>query len=641
MVSLLYPVIAFACAAVANAGSFIIANDTFIKDGQPFNLRSGSLHYFRVPKPYWRDRMQRMKALGLNGVTAYVAWNYHEATEGVYTDLSDVTEFLDVAKSEGMLVVLRPGPYICAEWEFGGLPAWLLWNDKPGLKLRTHELQYMSAVERWLRVLYKKLESYTYSRDGPVAIIQIENEYGSFGNCNENPLDAAYMQSLLNLATQYFGQDVVYTTIDGGEGESAADLGWGSPFRGDARVLATVDGALSSSDSYAKAFQRQKEFNAPGHSPKMWSELWVGWFTVWLDAVAANKTAAEFRHGVRAMVDEEASFSLYMAHGGTNLGFWSGANGDQMQQYSPDITSYDYSSPISEGGDHNIGSDGGDLFLAVQEAIASSHGWQSFQEPKAIEKAAYGKVDLTESADLFSNLHFLSTCNVPAALGSRLPSFEDLRHNYGLVLYRSTGDFAALALNITAQIAHDRVQVFVDGNEVGTAYRPQCPTTIHAPAGKSMDLLVENMGRINYGNPSMYDYKGYLAPPPVPGDWTAHCLPLTSKQVSELSFTDAAPGHGPVFRRGRLSISGEPADTWLDMQGFTKGYVWVNGVNLGRYWEPSGPQHTLYLPAPYLKSGDNEVIVFDLHHSQATSLESVAGPRFQQPSWSTTTALYV
>lgn len=596
--------------------------------------------------------MQRMKALGLNGVTAYVAWNFHEEKEGFYTGLSLVTDFLDIAQSEGMVVVLRPGPYICGEWEFGGLPAWLLWDDKPGLKLRTNEPQYMAAAEKWLRVLYGKLRSYTYSRGGPIVIVQIENEYGSFGNCELNPSDSQYMNTLLNLAMEYFGTGVVYSTIDGGEGATAAGLGQGSPWRGDARVLATVDGALSSSDAYAQAFQRQKEFNAPGNSPKMWMELWVGWFTVWLDAVAANKTAAEFGNGVGNMIFENASFSLYMAHGGTNLGFWSGANGDQGQTYTPDITSYDYSAPISEGGDHNIGSDGGDLFNVVRGAIATKFGQPWFQEPTAIARAAYGTIMLGETADLFSNLDSLSSCN-HRVTGAKLPSFEELRHNYGLLLYRSVGHFWAMDLNITAQAAHDRVQVFVDGNEIGTAYRPRCPTQIEIPAGNGMDLLVENMGRINYGSgSSMYDYKGYLAPPPVAGVWSAVCLPLRYEQVSTLPFRTLpfwAPPPvvgggktGPVFKKGTLSIAGTPADTWLDMEGFSKGYVWVNGINLGRYWEPAGPQHTLYLPAPYLHSGDNEVIVLDLHHSLATTLQSVASPRYQQPKQPTTTTnMYV
>lgn len=613
------------------AASFVVQNDTFVKDGKAFNLRSGSLHYFRVPQPYWRDRMQRMKTMGLNSITMYVAWNYHEEVEGKIHGLSEVTGFLDAAKAEGMLVLFRPGPYICGEWELGGLPAWLLWNDKQGIKLRTYEPKYIAAATKWLNALYGAVSHYTYSKGGPIALVQIENEYGSFGNCKNNADDAKYMNHLLDMATSHFGTDVVYTTIDGGEGSSAADLEAGSPWKGDPRVLGTVDGGLASSSTYARAFERQKAFNAPGHSPKMWSELWVGWFTVWGDAHAANKSTSDFHNGVSAIVGEDASFSLYMAHGGTNFGFWSGANGDLKNSYKPDITSYDYSSPISEAGDHNIGSDGGDLFVAVQSAIASKYGKAS-AEPAPISKKAYGPIHLTSSAGLFDNLDHLSTCNRAVGDGDSLPSFEDLEHNYGLVLYKHAGTFASKSFTFTAENTHDRAQLFVDNKEIGTAYRPQCPTTLKVPGGSDAKLLVENMGRINYGQ-GIYDHKGYLGQPPIAGNWSAHCLPLTSEHVLGLPFGNT-PAMGPSFQRGSFDIQGEPTDTWLDMLGFTKGYVWVNGHNLGRYWETAGPQHTLYLPAPFLARGSNDVIVLDLHLSPAGKykhLTSVAKPRYYKP----------
>lgn len=532
---------------------FAVHDDAFWKDGERFTVRSGSLHYFRVPAAYWRDRMQRMKALGLNTITMYVAWNYHEEVEGQIQRLDEVTGFLDAAKAENMIVLFRPGPYICGEWEFGGLPAWLLWNDKAGIKLRTYEETYISAVDKWLNALYAEVSSYSYSKGGPLAMLQIENEYGSFGNCANNPDDAKYMNHLLDLAVSYFGTDVVYTTIDGGEGKSSAKLEHGSPFKGDARVVGTVDGGLSSSSTYATAFQRQKDFNADGNSPKMWSELWVGWFTVWGDAQAANKSTTQFHDGVSAMVGENASFSLYMAHGGTNFGFWSGANGNQKDQYKPDITSYDYSSPISEAGDHNVGSDGGDLFEAVRSAIASEYGQPLLSEPTPIAKKGYGQVDLSESVGLFEALTHLSTCIEPVAKGQSLPSFEDLKHNYGLMLYRLAQTFSATSATFTAEATHDRAQVFVDGSEVGTAYRPHCPTTIDVPDGTSMDLLVENMGRINYGQ-GMYDHKGYLEQPPVAGNWSAVCLPLQPEQVQTLPFANSEAA-GPIFRRGQLHIS--------------------------------------------------------------------------------------
>jgi hypothetical protein len=570
-----------------------------------------------------------MKALGLNGITMYVAWNYHEEVEGQIHNLKDVTDFLDIAHEENMLVLFRPGPYICGEWELGGFPSWLLWNDRKGIKLRTYEPQYIAAVDKWLSKLYAAVRHHLYSRKGPIALVQIENEYGSFGDCSKNPDDAKYMNHLLDLAVSHFGRDVVYTTIDGGEGESAAQLEAGNPWKGNSSVVATVDGGLTDTTGYAAAFARQKTFNAEGNSPKMWSELWVGWFTVWGDAQAANRSASDTGKGVSQIVGQNASFSLYMAHGGTNFGFWSGANGDQKKSYQPDITSYDYNCPISEAGDHNIGSDGGDIFAAVQSAIGSAQS----TGPKPLQKVSYGTIELTASVGLFDSLKALSVCSHQVPAGDALPSFEDLEHSYGLMLYRHTGNFSSTDVTFSAEEVHDRAQLFVDNREVGVAYRPKCPTKMQVPAGSSADLLVENMGRVNYGE-GIYDHKGFLGQPPIPGNWSAWCLPLKPKQVQALDFLPRKAVEGPIFQKGTLHVSHKPSDTWLDMRGFTKGYVWVNGHNLGRFWETAGPQHTLYLPAPFLVKGHNEVIVLDLHlgAKAPTSVLSVSKPRYYSES---------
>jgi len=642
------PPVAVAVAATAallcraDGRSFVIKNDSFVKDGQPFVLRSGSLHYPRVPRAYWRDRMQRMKALGLNCVTMYTFWNVHEEVEGSvsFTSEGDVTAFLDTAQGEGLLVLLRPGPYICGEWEFGGLPAWLL--AKPGIQLRTYHDEYIAAVDKWWNALLPQLSRYLYSRGGPIVAVQIENEYGSFGNCAQNPADAKYMEHLLDLATSHFGTDVVYTTIDGGEGPSAARLAHGNPWRGDPRVLATVDGALA--EDYEEAFQRQRSFNAIGHSPKMWSELWTGWFTAWGQEVS-NKSAAEFRTGVGAMVESGASFSLYMAHGGTNFGFWSGANSDKTGlAFTPDITSYDYSAPISEAGVHNIGSDGEDLFVAIQDVISKRYGMPP-KEPAPIPMASYGQVQLVEAALLFDHLDTLKTCDSTVLEGKPLPSMEALGQNYGLILYRYAGGgeyFEPKTLEFPASYLHDRAQVFVDGVEVGTAYRSDCPLNMSVPRGSSMDMLLENMGRINYGQ-GMYDHKGFIGLPPMPGKWTALCLPLQLEQLNKLPFGTTSKAAGPTFRRGVMQIPDAPRDTFLDTGGLTKGYVWVNGKLLGRYWDTKGPQHTLYAPAPFLKKGDNDVLVLDLHHGAGSAghISSVTAPRYAEPTASQSSELVI
>jgi beta-galactosidase GanA len=630
---LLLPIAVVSAAAdlLTNRPIFEIRNDSFMRDGKPVKIHSGSLHYSRVPPVYWRDRIQRVKALGLNSITTYVPWNFHEENEGkyIFSGWQNVTEFIDIAHAEGMVVILRPGPYICGEWEFGGLPAWLL--AKPGIRLRTFERNYIEAVERWWKVLLPRFRERLYSQGGPIIMVQIENEYGSFGDCSKNANDAAYMNRLLDLAVDSLGQDVIYSTIDGGEGKSAAQLEAGSPWKGDPRVFATVDGGLGL--NYHDGFERQRMFNAPGNSPKMWAELWVGWFTAW-GQDAANKSSGEFWSGVSGMMREEASFSLYMAHGGTNFGFWSGANSDSSgETFLPDITSYDYSAPISEAGDHNIGSDGGDLFVAVQNTMSKYQGTPA-KEPVSIPRSAYGRVMLNERAALFDHLAFLASCTSEVPAATVLPSMEELGQHYGFILYRrkAAKRFQSRTFQFSATTLHDRAQVFVDGTEVCSAYRPELPKDVNVPSGSKMDILVENMGRINYG-PGMYDHKGLLDLPPLPGTWSAFCLPMNSSTVRQLSFQKQASNlttQGPTFHRGLMHVVGEPTDTYLDMAGWTKGYVWVNGHALGRYWETMGPQHALYTPAPFLQKGDNEVIVFDLHASFSTSLflTSVVSPRW-------------
>jgi hypothetical protein len=293
------------------------------------------------------------------------------------------------------------------------------------------------------------------------------------------------------------------------------------------------------------------------------------------------------------------------------------------------------SSPISESGERNVGSDGGDLFVAVQRAIGSSN---SSRELPAPPKAAYGRIALPQSVALLDHLDALSTCHEAVAPSSAtLPSMEQLGSWYGLVLYETAGaPFGGTRLNFSSRTLHDRVQVFVDGAAAGSAYRAECPQSVDAPAGDEMRLLVENMGRVNYGAGALYDYKGLLTAPPVRGNWSATCLPLRAEQVTALPFakprpqthTHLAGASGPIFRRGTLRLNSAPRDTFLDTAGLSKGFVWVNGHALGRFWETAGPQHTLYLPAPFLRAGDNDVILLDLDGAATASIVSVAAPRY-------------
>jgi len=386
-------------------------------------------------------------------------------------------------------------------------------------------------------------------------------------------------------------------------------------------VLATVDGGLK--EDYSAFFAAQKEFNAPGRAPKMWSELWVGWFDFW-GYKHNTKTAGDVGDGVKAIASTPgASFNLYVIHGGTS-GTWAGANiftqmGVKLM-YQPDTSSYDYNAPISEVGQHGVGTNGQDLFEAVKSAIAASHGPPAFDEPPPRPMGTYDPVELTDWAPLLDNLEELSTCRMEVPKGETFPSFEKLGIGRGLMVYsvEAAGKCCCIPLvYFKHEQLRDWVQVLVDGREVGTAYRADVAfnNIIRVPGGSTTDLVVENLGRVSFG-PQIAESKGLLRHPPLRGTWTARGIPFPMERLGRLRWTplpaDAAgTGARPVFRRGVLRVSGDPHDTMVSTAGLSKGFMWVNGRSIGRYWETKGPRHVIYLPAPYLQPGDNELVVFD------------------------------
>jgi hypothetical protein len=624
------------------APSFKIANDELLRDGKPIQIRSGSLHYSRVPHEYWPDRLQRMRALGLNSVTTYVPWNFHESTEGdfSFTGAADLGAFLSATARAELLVILRAGPYMCGEWEFGGFPAWLL--TKPGVQFRTNETSYLAAIDSWWGELLPRVKPHLYSAGGSIIMVQIENEFDGWGSAR-TPQGHAYMNFLYDKASGILGTDVIYSTVDGADP--------GAPFENDSRVFATVDGGLSDGPgAYMQSWKQQKAFNAPGNSPRMWTELWEGWFTTWGQSTAQeNKTAEEVGAGVAAMLAENASFSLYMAHGGTNFGFWSGAEGGGAE-IQPLITSYDYNAPIGESGDHTIGGDGGDVFAVIQSAITKAVGPPAVSEPPPIPKRSYGKLLMPESVPLLAAIEHLSSCGTHAVVpGEKLPTMEKLGQNYGFILYqREAAAFQDASLTFTGRTLFDRAQIFVDGAAAGVVYRdkvcgcaengPGSTCAIGVPDGMGLAVLVENMGRINFGNALSNERKGIDDLPPLPGDWSATCLSLDSKAVQSLPFApdaetkeEAAKEGLPVFRRGSFNIAGTPADTYIDSQGLRKGFIWINGHNLGRFWEDQGPQHALYCPAPFLRQGANSIVVLDLHGAGSEGVSTVTKQRWSAP----------
>jgi len=597
--------LACACSVAAGDRSFVVAKDAFVLDGEVLQIRSGSVHYSRVPRAYWRDRLERLRAMGLNSVATYVPWNWHEEREGAldFSGARDLAAFLREAQGLGLLVLLRAGPYVCGEWEFGGLPAWVLRHN---VTIRTYEPNYIGLVERWWGQLLDRVRPLLYSNGGPVVMMQVENEFGSYGNVAQVPADRRYMEHLVALAHGRLGEgSVVLYTTDGGSLDYMA--------RGSlngSSVLTLGDGGW--------ACAAQAQLNPPGLNACMNSEDYTGWLTHWGEAMA-NTSSSDC--GVAKALEDGHSFNLYMGHGGTNFGWTSGANGGG-KSFQPDITSYDYGAPVSENGDHGFGSDGKDKFVAIRQALlpyAPDGGFPA--EPAPLPRRAYGAVALGARALLLSaeSLRILAPAGpkafpVPVAM-------EELGQNNGFVLYASQLRRGGSVLEI-AEYPRDRAQAFVDGSYSGAVYRPEAaPLRLASPArpGSTLSLLVENMGRLNFGG-GMTDPKGIntavtLDGEEVAGPWETWCLPLDYAHVSALRFQevrDCGSAAGPAFYRGLLSVAGAPADTYLRPQNFTKGVMWVNGHNIGRYWETQGPQHAFYVPAPFLKSGSNDVIILEL-----------------------------
>ncbi|RIX52500.1 beta-galactosidase [Paenibacillus nanensis] len=575
-----------------------VRGSQFWLNGEPIRILSGAIHYFRVVPDYWEDRLLKLKACGFNTVETYIPWNLHEPEEGkfMFEGLADVERFIALAGELGLHVIVRPSPYICAEWEFGGLPAWLL--REPEIQLRCMDERYLRKVDAYFDVLMPKLVPLLSSNGGPILAVQIENEYGSYGN------DKNYLTHLKN-GMQERGVDVLLFTSDGPtdqmlQGGTLPD------------VLATVNFGSRPEEEFAKFREYRPE------EPLFCMEYWNGWFDHWLKP-HHTRDGGDVADVLDRMLAAGASVNFYMFHGGTNFGFYNGAN--FQDKYEPTVTSYDYDAPLSECGDVT------EKYMAVREVLRKHGADVPEALPEPSRKKRYGKVAMTEAADLFANLEPLSA---PVRSASPEP-MEKLGQSYGFILYRThvTGPRTSQELHV--QDVHDRAQVYLDGRLIGTVERwDQKPIIVDIPAqGAALDILVENMGRVNYG-PRLKDPKGITEGVRLDNqfqfDWTIYPLPLAD--LSALPFSELpnrqAAFENPTFYKGELVVD-EIADTFVRLEGWTKGVVWINGFNLGRYWE-KGPQKTLYVPGPLLRKGRNEIIVFELHGATKLELELAEAP---------------
>lgn len=567
-----------------------------------FRYISGSMHYSRVPSALWRDRLEKFYAAGLNAVQTYVPWNFHETFSGIYDFEGDhnLTKFILTAQEVGLVVVLRAGPYIDAEWEMGGFPFWLL-KDK-SIALRTSDPVYLTYVDRWYSVLLPKMKPLLYDNGGPIITVQVENEYGSYYACDRN-----YMQHLEKTFRQHLGSNAVLFTTDGA---SSSDLKCGSlvPL-----LYATVDFGITADP--AQRFQIQRDYEP--HGPLVNSEFYTGWLD-WWGYPHQTRNATQVAQTLDAILKLNASVNMYMFEGGTNFGFWSGSDPPQGK-FAAVPTSYDYDAPLTEAGDP------WEKFTLIREVISKYKPVPS-HVPGPAPKGAYGKVQMAEYAWLFNSPDL-----VTKTVSAEDPvCMEDMDQPFGFIIYTATHtSFPHIAKPTKSDLLlaglHDRALVFVDKQFQGIAMRTTVLKTnvslnITLPSSDAtVDIIVENMGRICFQT-YINDSKGILHGVELDGkpwkEWVSKSVPLndTNKIAFQSLNQSSQPDSSVVFFRGLFSIDGQPCDTYLNVTGWTKGQAFVNGFNLGRYWPTVGPQKTLYVPATILKSGTdaNELILFEI-----------------------------
>ncbi|MEV6423547.1 beta-galactosidase family protein [Streptomyces sp. NPDC051662] len=557
-----------------------IDDDGFTLDGESFRLLSGGLHYFRVHPEQWADRLRKARLMGLNTVETYVPWNLHQPwPDSLILDGGlDLPHFLDLAAAEGLYVLLRPGPYICAEWEGGGLPSWLL--AEPDIRLRSRDPRFLAAVDDYFDRLLTPLQPYLASRGGPVLAVQVENEYGAYGD------DTDYLEHLVT-SLRRCGVDVpLFTSDQPAHLERDALPG----------ILATANFGSHSTQGLAALRARQPK------GPLMCTEFWIGWFDRW-GAHHVVRDPGQAARELDELLATGASVNFYMFHGGTNFGFTNGAN--DKHTYRPTVTSYDYDAPLDEAGDPTS------KYTAFRDVIAKYASVPDGPVPSPGPKLAPRTVSLTESAGLLAHASLFGN-----AVDARRPlTMEELGQDFGFVLYEIDLPLKGPALLEIEQV-RDRAQVFVDGQPMGVLEREnhEHALAFTVPrAGSTLTVLVENQGRVSYGQ-GIHDRKGLLGKVLLNGaelaGWTSRPLPLVS--LKDVPFAPVATFPvGPAFHRGTFEVT-DPADTFLHLDGWTKGNAWVNGFALGRYWS-RGPQRSLYVPAPVLRAGANEIVVLELH----------------------------
>ncbi|MCM1335558.1 MAG: beta-galactosidase [Bacteroides sp.] len=566
--------------------------DKFYLNGEPFRIVSGAIHYFRTVPEYWRDRLEKLVNMGCNTVETYIPWNFHEPNRGefLWEGRRDVFRFIEIARELGLYMILRPSPYICAEWEFGGLPAWLL-KDKD-MRLRCSHKPYLDAVYAYYRELIPRLAPYQVDRGGNIILIQIENEYGYYGN------DKAYLEFLRDTMRE-LGITVPFVTSDGP---------WSEPiFRS-----GVVEGALPTGNFGSSAewqFTQLKKIIGE-QRPLMCMEFWNGWFDAWGEehhVTPPEKAAAELDELLK-----RGNVNFYMFEGGTNFGFMSGRNNGNK---TADVTSYDYDAPLTEDGRIT------EKYERFKSVIAKYRDFEPIPLSTEIRRKSYGEIKRSGRVDLFTAVEKLS-----APVRSVYPlSMEEIGQNYGYILYRLRIPEHETIAVVSLENAADRVMAFHNGQPLFSAENEELHGKFE-PKGLSsggiLDLFCENVGRENFGTDLENQRKGILGGVKVNDHRCYHYeifpLPLDEEQIAALDFGGECAEGVPAFYRFEFTTD-DPCDTFLDPEGFGRGCAFINGFNLGRFWE-IGPQKRLYIPAPLLRKGKNTVILFETEGKAAETI---------------------
>ena len=580
--------------------TFSIGDKTFLLDGKPFLIKAAEMHYTRIPAEYWEHRIQMCKALGMNTICIYAFWNIHEQKEGEFDfkGQNDIAAFCRLAQKHGMYIMLRPGPYVCSEWEMGGLPWWLL--KKKDIKLRTNDAYFLERTKLFMNEIGKELADLQVSRGGNIIMVQVENEYGAYAT------DKEYIANIRDIVKGAGFTDVPLFQCD-----------WSSNFTNNALddLIWTVN--FGTGANIDQQFKKLKELRP--ETPLMCSEFWSGWFDHW-GRKHETRDAETMVSGIKDMLDRHISFSLYMTHGGTTFGHWGGAN---SPAYSAMCSSYDYDAPISEAGWATP------KYYKLREMMMQyADSAQVIPDvPAAYPVIEIPEFELKEVAPLFDNLP-------EPKLSEDIKPMEQFDQGWGTILYRTSLPEVKEGTTLLIDEVHDWAQVYADGKLLGRLDRRRGQNSLVLPSlqkGTRLDILVEAMGRVNF-DVAIHDRKGITNKVELLTEtdkkelknWEVYSFPVDYDFAESKKYAEGEKLDAPAYYRATFELD-RVGDVFLDMQTWGKGMVWVNGKAMGRFWK-IGPQQTLFMPGCWLKKGKNEIIVLDLLGPEKATVSGLKKP---------------